>query len=106
MRWLSGWLNLLGQVAFTAGLEYALASAIASTVSLATGGRGVGVELPRGAVLGVLVALLGVRGAVPLSRKGKRRRTGRGCTRSGTSAAVAARTRRPPAPCPARLGAR
>ncbi|KAG2482819.1 hypothetical protein HYH03_018260 [Edaphochlamys debaryana] len=58
--WMAGWLNLLGQVAFTAGLEYALAQSIAAAVFVQTGrgSAGGGVELSRSAVLGVLAGCL------------------------------------------------
>ncbi|KXZ41898.1 hypothetical protein GPECTOR_249g616 [Gonium pectorale] len=58
--WMAGWLNLLGQVAFTAGLEYALAKSVASVVAMHTAdawGAG-GLVLSRPAVLGVLFGML------------------------------------------------
>ncbi|KAG2452188.1 hypothetical protein HYH02_003219 [Chlamydomonas schloesseri] len=61
--WVAGWLNLLGQVAFTAGLEYTLAQGVATAVFMHTHGPAGnanpdGVHLSRTAVLGVLALML------------------------------------------------
>ncbi|EFJ39879.1 amino acid carrier 1, partial [Volvox carteri f. nagariensis] len=57
--WMAGWLNLLGQVAFTAGLEYSLAEAIAGVVFLQTGGpSGSGLRLSKTALFGIMALML------------------------------------------------
>ncbi|KAG2425113.1 hypothetical protein HXX76_014022 [Chlamydomonas incerta] len=61
--WMAGWLNLLGQVAFTAGLEYTLAQGVATAVFMQTHGAAGnanpdGVHLSRTAILGVLALML------------------------------------------------
>ncbi|GIL61708.1 hypothetical protein Vafri_16105 [Volvox africanus] len=57
--WMAGWLNLLGQVAFTAGLEYSLAEAVAGVVYIQTGGpSGTGVRLSKPALFGIVALML------------------------------------------------
>ncbi len=59
--WLSGWLNLLGQVSFTAGLEYVLARLVATVVFLHTGGAEQGgLMLGNGQLLAVVAGMLAV----------------------------------------------
>lgn len=59
--WTAGWLNLLGQVSFTAGLEYVLARLVATVVFLHTGGaEHGGLMLGNGQLLAVVAGMLAI----------------------------------------------
>ena len=51
---LSGWFNLLGQVAVTAAIEYTLANHLSAMIVLGTGGVGTGGKvITQGQLLGI-----------------------------------------------------
>lgn len=51
---LSGWFNLLGQVAVTAAIEYTLANHLSAMIVLGTGGAGTGGKIiTQGQLLGI-----------------------------------------------------
>ncbi|PSC69717.1 amino-acid permease [Micractinium conductrix] len=62
---LTGWFNLLGQVAVTAGIDYTFASFLCTIIMLGTGGaNGGGWVATQGQLLGVYVATLGVHATI------------------------------------------
>ncbi|DBB05374.1 TPA: hypothetical protein ACH3X3_010590 [Trebouxia sp. C0006] len=57
--WVTGWFNLLGQVAVTAAIEYTLANHLSAMIVLGTGGAGTGGKvITQGQLLGIYAGIL------------------------------------------------
>ncbi|KAK9806414.1 hypothetical protein WJX73_003539 [Symbiochloris irregularis] len=60
--WITGWFNLVGQVAITSSIVFSLATHLASMLLLSTGGAGTGIELTDAQFLGVYTGILVLSG--------------------------------------------